>query len=207
MKRIDYPCEIRELIAHLRKLPGIGPKGAERIAIWLLRSRGEFAGAFAGAIRGAMDNVGFCRSCGFFESIASGCEFCSDPERSACTLCVVEHPTDMLPIERTGAYRGLYHSLGGKISPLDHVGPDDLRIDALVQRLRSAPVSEVIIAVGSDVEGEATAHFLADHLRGIALEQPLSITRIAQGMPAGGGLESADELTLFRALDGRRALP
>ena len=206
MKRVDYPGEIVELITHLKRLPGIGPKSAERVAIWLLRGRGEFAVEFADSIRKAKSQVQFCSSCGFFESLRAGCEFCTDMERIETCICVVEQPTDILPIEKTGAFRGQYHSLGGKISPLDNVGPDDLRIDKLVQRIKSRPVSEVILAVGSDVEGEATASFLADHLKRIEFPQAVSVTRIAQGMPAGGGLESADELTLFRALDGRRSL-
>lgn len=206
MKRIEYPSEIVELIAHMKRLPGIGPKSAERIAIWLLRAKGDFAREFADAVIGAKVQVQFCRLCGFFESVQEGCSFCVDTDRSKESICVVEQPTDILPIERTGAFRGLYHSLGGKISPLDNIGPDDLRIDALVQRLRDGETAEIILAVGSDVEGEATASFLADHLKRIDLGRSLSITRLAQGMPAGGGLESADELTLFRALDGRRSL-
>ncbi|MGK0188668.1 MAG: recombination protein RecR [Verrucomicrobiales bacterium] len=206
MKRIDYPSEIGELIARLKRLPGIGPKSAERIAIWLLRAKGDFAVEFADAIRGAKEQVQFCRWCGFFESIQQGCVFCNDADRHTDSICVVEQPTDILPIERTGAFRGNYHSLGGKISPLDNIGPDELRIDLLVQRIRNGGVDEIILAVGSDVEGEATASFLADHLKRGDFGRELSVTRIAQGMPAGGGLESADELTLFRALDGRRSL-
>ena len=206
MKRVGYPSEIVELVSHLKRLPGVGPKSAERIAIWLMRAKGEFAFEFSSAIRNAKEQVTFCRYCGFFESGLSGCGFCNDADRNEECICVVEQPTDMLPIERTGAFRGFYHSLGGKISPLDNVGPDELRIDALVQRIKEGRVNEIILAVGSDVEGEATASFIADHLKRIDFGRPLSITRIAQGMPAGGGLESADELTLFRALDGRRSL-
>ncbi|MCB1094325.1 MAG: recombination protein RecR [Verrucomicrobiae bacterium] len=206
MRRVGYPAEIVDLISHLKRLPGIGPKSAERIAIWLLRAKGEFAFEFSGAIRSAKEQVAFCRFCGFFASGQDGCDFCNDPDRNTECICVVEQPTDMLPIERTGAFRGHYHSLGGKISPLDNIGPDELRIDSLVQRIKNGEVNEIILAVGSDVEGEATASFLADHLKRIDLGRPLAITRIAQGMPAGGGLESADELTLFRALDGRRSL-
>ena len=205
MKRADYPDEIRDMIANLRRLPGIGPKSAERIAIWLLQTQGGFALKFAQSISRTKERVRFCSLCGFFETIESGCRLCCDHQRSAETICVVEQPTDILPIERTGAFHGQYHSLGGKISPLDNIGPEDLRIDTLVQRIHDQSVTEVILAVGSDVEGEATAGYLADHLRGAEFQMPLAITRIAQGLPAGGGLESADELTLYRALDGRRS--
>ena len=122
--------------------------------------------------------------------------------RRSHELCVVEQPTDILPLERTGAFRGRYHALGGRISPLDHVGPEDLRIEPLLRRIDEERPAEVILALGADVEGEATANYLAEILR----EKPISITRIAQGLPAGGGLESADELTLSRALSGRRKM-
>jgi recombination protein RecR len=206
LKRVDYPEEIRELVANLRSLPGIGPKSAERIAIWLLKARGGFAEELANGISSANARVRFCSRCGFFESVKIGCVICNDTERSTKTICVIEQPTDILSIERTGAFKGLYHSLGGKISPLDNIGPDDLRIDVLVQRIHDKQASEIILAVGSDVEGEATAGYLVDLLRGIPFDTSLTVTRLAQGLPAGGGLESADELTLFRALNGRRVL-
>ena len=130
------------------------------------------------------------------------CEICADPTRAAEQLCVVEQPTDILPLERTSAFRGRYHSLGGRISPLDHVAPEDLRIAELVQRVETEGFSEVILALAADVEGEATTNYLVDTLKRF----PVTLTRIAHGLPAGGGLESADELTLYQALSGRTKL-
>ena len=139
-----------------------------------------------------------CPQCGFFTTEPL-CAICADEAREPELICVVEEATDILPLERTGAFRGRYHALGGRISPLDHVGPEDLRIDALVERVRNEHPTEVILALGSDVEGEATANYLAGLLR----KFPVQLTRIAQGLPAGGGLDHADELTLSRALSGR----
>jgi recombination protein RecR len=204
VNRVDYPNEIKELIAHLKRLPGVGPKSAERIAIWMLGARGSVAADLAGAIRNAESGVSACGQCGFFAGASMECLICGDSERESGVVCVVEQPTDVLPLERTGAFRGQYHCLGGRISPLDNVGPEDLRIDALFRRLASGQFSEVILAVGSDVEGEATANYLAEMLK--RRIEGLAVTRLAQGLPAGGGLEHADELTLFRALDGRRTM-
>ena len=130
------------------------------------------------------------------------CSLCADPSRGADLLCVVEQPTDILPLEKTGAFRGHYHSLGGRISPLDHVGPDDLRIKELLARVEEEKFSEIILALAADVEGEATTNYLVELLRPF----PIILTRIAHGLPAGGGLESADELTLYQALAGRTAI-
>jgi recombination protein RecR len=140
-------------------------------------------------------------SCGFF---ATGelCEICADTTRAGDQLCVVEQPTDILPLEKTSAFRGRYHSLGGRISPLDHVGPEDLRIAALEKRVQTKGFSEVILALAADVEGEATTNYLVQLLK----PHGVKLTRIAHGLPAGGGLESADELTLYQALSGRRQL-
>ena len=204
MNRVDYPNEIKELIAHLKRLPGIGPKSAERIAIWMLGARGSMAGDLADAIRKAETGVTACGQCGFFAGAGAPCLICEDTERESGVVCVVEQPTDVLPLERTGAFRGQYHCLGGKISPLENVSPEDLRIDSLYRRVKDAGFREIILAVGSDVEGEATANYLAEML-GMRFEG-VSVTRLAQGLPAGGGLEHADELTLFRALDGRRSM-
>ena len=201
MKRIDYPEAIRELIAELKRMPGVGPRSAERIALWMVQSRDARPGEIAGALRKAGEQVKPCARCGFF-STGPLCEICADETRSRDLLCVVEQPTDILPLERTGVFRGSYHALGGRISPLDHVGPGDLRIDALIERVKTESPTEVILALSSDVEGEATANYLA----GLLAEFPVSVTRIAQGLPAGGGLESADELTLSRALSGRRRI-
>lgn len=200
-RRVEYPSAIRELIAQLKRMPGIGPRSAERIALWLLQSRDARPGQIADALRDAAQAIRPCAQCGFFTT-AELCEICCDESRDTTLLCVVEQPTDILPLERTGAFRGRYHALGGRISPLDHIGPEDLRIDALLRRVNEEAPAELILALGSDVEGEATANYLAELLGGA----PVTITRIAQGLPAGGGLESADELTLSRALTGRRQM-
>lgn len=204
MSKVDYPAELRVLIAQLKRLPGIGPRGAERIALWLLRSRQSPAADLARSLEAAVGGVGLCPQCGFFASREKGCELCEDPARDASLVCVVEQATDILPLERTGAFQGGYHALHGRLSPLDNIGPDELRIAPLLDRLRGGEVREVILATGSDVEGEATANYLAAQCR--TSFPGIAVSRLAQGLPAGGGLDSADELTLFRALSGRRAV-
>ena len=201
MKRVDYPGPISELVAQLRRMPGIGPRSAERIALWMNLSKDARPVEIARAIQAAAEGIHACSRCGFF-STGPLCEICADESRNGELLCVVEQATDILPLERTGVYRGRYHALGGRIAPLDHVGPEQLSVEALMRRIDEECPREIILALGSDVEGEATANYLADLLR----EKPVSVTRIAQGMPAGGGLESADELTLSRALSGRRKM-
>ncbi len=198
MKRVEYPVAIRTLIAELKRMPGIGPRSAERIALWMMQSRDARPAEIARAVTDVTASVRPCEQCGFFTT-ESLCEICADPSRDRTQVCVVEQPTDILPLERTGVFRGLYHTLGGRIAPLDHVGPEDLRIDALLARISATPPTEIILALGADVEGEATANYLVDLLR----ELPISVTRLAHGLPAGGGLEHADELTLSRALSGR----
>lgn len=179
-------------------MPGIGPRSAERIALWMVRARDDRPEQIARAINDTRREICACRLCGFF-SAGDLCEICADPSRSAHLLCVVEQPTDILPLEKTGAFRGRYHSLGGKISPLDHVGPEDLRIRELLERVDRENISEIIFALPADVEGEATTSYLVELLR----SKPVALTRIACGIPAGAGLESADELTLSAALSGR----
>jgi recombination protein RecR len=201
MKRATYPTAIQVLIGELKRLPGIGPRSAERIALWMLQSRDARPLEISRVIREVHESIRACPRCGFFTRDAL-CEICADPMREAAQLCVVEQATDILPLERTGIFRGRYHALGGRISPLDHIGPEDLRIDVLIERIKTEKPAEIILALGSDVEGEATANYLATLLR----ELPLTITRLAQGLPAGGGLEQADELTLSRALAGRTAI-
>ena len=201
MKRVEYPGPITELVAQLRRMPGIGPRSAERIALWMNQSRDARAAEIALAIEAAAEGIRPCELCGFF-STGPVCEICGDASRDGSLLCVVEQATDILPLERTGVYRGRYHALGGRIAPLDHVGPEQLRIGELMKRIETEGPKEIILALGADVEGDATANYLADLLR----EKPVSVTRIAQGLPAGGGLESADELTLSRALSGRRRI-
>jgi len=202
MTPADFPLAVRELIGELKRLPGVGPRSAERIAVWLLQSPKADPAALATALRTAKETIRPCPVCGFFAT-ESGCGICDDPKRDDKMLCVLEQATDVLPLERSGSFRGRYHCLGGKLSPLDRVSPEDLRIPALLRRIDSAPERiEVILALGSDVEGEATANYLAELLRG----RNCRITRIAQGLPAGGGLEHADELTLIRAMQGRREI-
>jgi recombination protein RecR len=201
MKRIDYPPAVCGLIQELKRLPGIGTRSAERMALWIIQSRDARPLEIARSVTEAHSQVHPCQRCGFFAA-APLCEICRDTTRDSALLCVVEQPTDILPLERTGAFRGQYHSLGGRISPLEHVGPEDLRIELLVQRVKGESFSEIILALGSDVEGEATSAYLVDLLR----HTGVPVTRLAQGLPAGGGLEHADELTIHRALSGRTRL-
>ena len=182
-------------------MPGVGPRSAERIALWIVRARNAEPEQIARAITDTRQAIHPCALCGFFTT-EEICEICADSSRSIELLCVVEQPTDILPLEKTRAFRGRYHSLGGKISPLDHVGPEDLRIKELLERLDRETISEIIFALPADVEGEATTNYLVDLLK----NKPVTLTRIARGLPAGGGLESADELTLSAALSGRTKL-
>ncbi len=199
MARIEYPEAVGALVEELRRLPGVGPRSAERMAIWLLQSAKADPLALSAVLQKAKAEVVSCPTCGFFAT-AERCAICADHSREP-VICVVEQATDVLPIERSGVFKGRYHCLGGKLSPLDNVTPEDLRIGQLLKRIEAENVPEVILAPGSDVEGEATANYLASLLRG-----KCHITRIAQGLPAGGGLEHADALTLARALEGRRDL-
>jgi recombination protein RecR len=201
LRKTEYPAALRDLIAQLRQMPGIGPRSAERIALWIVQARGDQPEQIARAIAAARQAIHPCALCGYFTT-EEICEICQDSSRAADQLCVVEHPTDILPLEKTSAFRGRYHSLGGKISPLDHVGPEDLRIKELLDRIEKEEFSEIIFALAADVEGEATTNYLVDLLKG----KPMTLTRIARGLPAGGGLESADELTLSAALSGRTKL-
>lgn len=202
MKAQEYPAAVLELIAGLKRMPGVGSRGAERLALWFLQQGRNEARHLAGALTAAADSIGNCPECGFFATEGQLCTACADSARDRSQLCVVEQPTDVLPIERCGSFRGLYHCLGGKISPLDGVMPEDLRVEKLVARVKAQPGCEVILAVGSDVEGEATALYLAEQLAPLDCR----ITRLAQGMPAGAGLGHADAVTLMRALEGRRKL-
>jgi recombination protein RecR len=203
LKKADYPADLHHLIAQLKRLPGVGPRGAERMALWLIKSPANVSHELSEALREARDHIQPCPRCGFFSSGGGSCDICQDSARDTHLLCVLEQATDVLPVERSGAFRGFYHCLGGRIAPLDHIGPEDLRIPQLLERLRHAAgeVHEVILALNADVEGEATANYLAGVL---SAEFPeLQISRIAQGLPAGGGLDNADEITLSRALAGR----
>lgn len=202
MKAQDYPQPVRELIARLKRMPGVGTRGAERHALWFLQHGRADARALAAALTAAADEVTPCPRCGFFASKGELCTACSDPARDNSLLCVVEQPTDVLPIERCGTFRGLYHCLGGKISALDNVLPEDLAVAQLLERVRELPGCEVILAISSDVEGEVTALYLAEQLSALNCR----VTRLAQGMPAGAGLSQADAITLTRAFEGRKGI-
>jgi len=186
-------------MAALGKLPGVGPRSAERIALHLVQAPPELSQNLADALVRARSTIQFCQNCGALTE-RQPCGICSDPRREATLLCVVERAVDILAVEKSGAFRGQFHVLGGRISPLNGVGPEDLRIAQLVQRIPQQAVQEVILALPSDVEGDATSHYLAKVLAATGAR----ISRIAQGMPAGSGLDFADELTLSRALEGRR---
>jgi recombination protein RecR len=192
---------VQDLIDALRRLPGIGAKSAQRLAFHLLRAPAEEANALSEAIRSAKEKVSICGEC-FNVSEGERCKFCRDTRRDGTLICVVEEPADIIAVERTQEFRGRYHVLGGHISPIDGIGPDDLRMRELVERIGKGEVKEVILATNPTVEGEATAIYLATLLRPIGLR----ITRIASGLPVGGDLEYADEVTLGRALEGRREL-
>jgi recombination protein RecR len=198
---MPLPDSINALIAALGKLPGVGPRSAERIALYLVQADSPSVKSLAETILFAREKIKFCEICGSLTE-QSPCFFCTDPRRDASLVCVVERAVDILSIEKAGSFRGKFHVLGGKISPLDGVEPEDLRITGLEKRLTTEPIREVIIALGTDVEGDATSHYLAKRLA----RPSLKISRIAYGLPAGSGLEFADELTLSRALEGRREM-
>ncbi len=195
------PSPIIALTAALAKLPGIGPRSAERIALHLVQAEAAAVKQLADTMLTARERIRFCETCGALTE-TSPCPTCADSRRDATLVCVVERAVDILSIERSGTYRGKFHVLGGKISPLDGVEPDDLRIGDLEKRLTLEPVRELIIALGTDVEGDATSNYLAKRLA----RPGLKISRIGFGLPAGSGLEFADDLTLNRALEGRREM-
>ncbi len=192
---------IARLAKELARLPGIGEKTAQRLAFHILKAGAGYAGDLAAAITGVVRDVRCCSSCQTLTD-RDPCPICADPQRDARTLCVVEGVPDLVAIERTHEYRGRYHVLHGALSPLDGVGPGDLKIRELLTRLEQAPVDEVVLATNPDVEGEATALYLTKLLKPLGLK----VTRIAQGVPMGGDLEYADQVTLARALAGRREL-
>jgi recombination protein RecR len=195
------PEPIESLISALGTLPGIGPRSAERLALHLVQTESDAVKHLAETILNARQKVQFCAVCGALTE-HSPCEICSDSKRDASLVCVVERPVDIISIEKSGTFRGKYHVLGGKISPLNNVQAENLRIDELEKRLRQEPIKEIVIALGTDVEGDATSFYLARRLA----QEGLQITRIAHGLPAGSGLEFADELTLSHALAGRREI-
>ena len=190
---------IENLVAQLTRLPGIGTRTAQRLAFHLLSVPPDEAGALARAIVDVKERVRACPTCGNLTE-EELCRVCADPRRDRTVICVVEQPVDVLSLERTHEFRGLYHVLGGAISPIDGIGPDDLRIRQLLTRLNDGTVTEVIIATDPNLEGEATATYLTRLL----VQPGLRVTRLASGLPVGGDLEYADEVTLGRAFEGRR---
>jgi len=196
-----YEGAIQDLIDALGRLPGIGPKSAQRIAFHILQSESETAAALVDAIRTVKERVKFCTICGNV-SEESQCRICRDPRRENSSICVVEESKDVIAIERTREFRGKYHVLGGAISPIDGIGPDQLRIRELLARLADDSVTEIILATDPNLEGEATATYLARLLKPMGIK----VSRLASGLPVGGDLEYADEVTLGRAFEGRRTV-
>jgi recombination protein RecR len=196
-----YEGVVQDLIDELGRLPGVGPKSAQRIAFHLLQSDPADIQRLVAALTEVTEKVRFCVECGNV-SADERCRVCRDPGRDVSVLCVVEEPKDIVAIEKTREFRGRYHVLGGAISPIEGVGPDDLRVRELVTRLSSGEITEIILATDPNLEGEATATYLARLLKPMGLR----VTRLASGLPVGGDLEYADELTLGRAFEGRRLL-
>lgn len=196
-----YEGPIQELIDELSRLPGIGPKSAQRLAFYLVKTDPADAKRLAAAIVNAKERIHFCRECGNVAE-AELCRICGDPGRDPTVLCVVEEPKDVATVERAGVIKGRYHVLGGAISPLDGIGPEDLRTQELLERVERDHASEVIIATNPNLEGNATAMYVAALLKPAGVK----VTRLASGLPVGGDLEYADEVTLSQALEGRREM-
>ena len=197
----SLPEPLAVLVAELNRLPGIGPRSAERLALHLIQADTAVARRLASVLVTSRDKIIECTQCGGLAA-TSPCSICANPARDERTVCVVERAVDILNVEKSGAFRGHYHVLGGKISPMNGIGPEELRVAQLEQRLAEGAANELIIALGTDVEGDATGHYLAKRLA----KRGVKITRIAHGLPAGSGLEFADDLTLSQALEGRREL-
>jgi recombination protein RecR len=201
-----YEGPIQDLIEELGRLPGVGPKSAQRLAFHLLTVDVADAQRLARAIVAVKERVRFCERC-FNVSEQDECRICRDARRDPSALCIVEEPRDLMAIEKTNEFRGRYHVLGGAISPIDGVGPEQLRVKELVARLGAERITEVVIATNPNIEGEATASYLARLLKSMSSEElPLRVSRLASGLPVGGDLEYADEVTLGRAFAGRREL-
>ena len=198
-----FSAPVNRLITELNRLPGVGQRTAQRLAFHILRLSKEDALALADAIREVKETVGECEVC-FNLAVGPLCKICEDPRRDGAIICVVEEPSDVIPIERTHEFSGRYHVLGGALSPIDGVDPDDLHVAELFKRVEGGDVREVVVATNSTTTGEATALYVADTLRERAPE--VAVTRLATGLPVGGDLEYADEVTLGRALRGRMRL-
>ena len=192
---------LAQLVTELNKLPGIGPKSAQRLAYFIIRQPDEEARALAQAIVGVKDSLTFCSLCQNLTDVVP-CSLCSDPRRNTSVICVVEEPLDVLTLERTGLFKGLYHVLHGVISPMNDVGPEELRLKELSARIENGTVKEIIIATNPTLEGEATAMYIRRHIA----PDGARVTHLARGLPVGGDLEYADELTLSRAFQGRREI-
>lgn len=196
-----YARPVERLITELSKLPSIGPKSAQRIAFHVIRSRADDAYGLAEALKEVKERIKPCRRC-FNLTESDECEICRDPRRDETVICAVEDPYDIGPIDRTGEYRGLYHVLGGSLSPLDGIEADDLRISELVERVKNEGTKEIVVATNPNTTGEATALYIAQEVEDL----PVRVTALASGLPVGGDLEYADEVTLGRAFAGRREL-
>jgi recombination protein RecR len=196
-----YDGAVQDLIDELGRLPGVGPKSAQRIAFHILSADPADVEALATALRTVKEKVHFCTICGNIAE-SDTCRVCADPKRDTSIICVVEEPKDVIAIEKTREFRGHYHVLGGSINPIEGVGPDDLRIRELMQRLSDSTITEVILATDPNLEGEATATYLARTIAPLGI----AVSRLASGLPVGGDLEYADEVTLGRAFQGRRRL-
>jgi recombination protein RecR len=196
-----YPEPVARLIEALQRLPGIGPKTAQRLTFFLLKRPADEVRELSAALVAVKERIVYCRTC-FNVTDEDPCRICADMRRDDHVLCVVEEPNDLLAMERTGEFRGRYHVLLGALSPLDGIGPDDIKVRELLARLDAGGVNEVILATNPNVEGEATALYLAKLLRPLGVR----VTRIARGLPVGGDLEYADQVTLSKALEGRREI-
>ena len=197
----DYPPAFQELVSALRQLPSVGARSAERLALFLMAEPPEVASRIAQAMVGAKQRIVPCPDCGFY-SEEGLCPICRDPGRDRGLWCLVEQPNEIVKFEKAAGYRGLYHVLGGKLSPLDGIGPEELQVGPLLKRIEQERPREIILALGTDVEGETTALYLAPLLK----ERGVPVSRLATGLPAGGGLEFADSVTLGYALAGRREI-
>ena len=199
----DYPPALTELVEALRQLPSVGPRSAERHALFLLHAEAKVSERLATALTAARAEIHPCKHCGFYaQGLDALCSICANPQRDQTLWCVVEQASDVIKLEKSNFFRGLYHVLGGRLSPLDHVGPEDLSIAKMEQRLAEAPPKEAVLALAADAEGETTALYLAPILK----KAGVKVSRLAMGLPAGGGLEYADSVTLGYALSGRREL-
>ena len=196
-----YAAPVRDLIDELSKLPGIGPKSAQRLAFYIMKAPSEEAQKLAQALIAIKEKIRFCTVC-YNVADQELCEFCRDPRRDDSVLCVVEESKDVIAMEKTGEFRGRYHVLQGAISPIDGVGPEDVRVKELLGRLQGGKIEELVVATNPNIEGEATAMYLAKLIKPLGVK----VTRIASGLPVGGDLEYADEVTLGRALTGRNEM-